>query len=97
LRTTVEHIARQVARALRHAPGRVLVTGGGAHNRFLLERIAALSPVPLGLPDKATIDQKEAVIFALLGLLRWLGRPNALATVTGASHNSVGGAVYLPN
>jgi anhydro-N-acetylmuramic acid kinase len=49
------------------------------------------------VPDPRTIDFKEALVFAYLGLLRWRGLPNALASVTGASRDSIGGAVYLPN
>ncbi|HRD54247.1 MAG TPA: anhydro-N-acetylmuramic acid kinase, partial [Flavobacteriales bacterium] len=82
LRTVVEHIAWQLGKALKHAPGPVLVTGGGAHNRFLVERIAAQSRALLVLPPKATIDFKEALVFALLGVLRMRGEANALASVT---------------
>jgi anhydro-N-acetylmuramic acid kinase len=49
------------------------------------------------IPDALTVDFKEALVFAYLGLLRWRGEPNTLASVTGASRDSVGGAIYLPN
>lgn len=98
LRTAVEHIARQIARMLGgHAQGPVLASGGGAHNAFLLERLRSLCAAPIELPDPAIIDFKEAIIFAFLGLQRWLGRPNALAEVTGAVRDSVGGAIHLPD
>lgn len=97
IRTVVEHIAWQLAKALKHAEGPVLVTGGGAHNRFLVERIAAHGRALLVLPPKATIDFKEALIFALLGVLRLRGETTALASVTGAKRDTVGGAVHWAN
>lgn len=97
LRTVVEHIALRTAEALAPATGPVLVTGGGAHNTFLMDRIAGHAPVALERPADEVVDFKEALIFALLGALRWRGEPNTLASVTGAHHNCVGGAVYLPN
>lgn len=98
LRTVAEHIAGQAGTALRKAGARrVLATGGGARNGFLIERIGAHSGAEVVLPEGRLIDQKEALVFALLGLLRWRGEPNVLASVTGAERDSIGGAVYLPN
>ena len=95
LRTMVEHIAAQVGKALAPAEGPVLVTGGGARNRFLVERIAARSGRVLVLPPPAILDFKEALVFALLGVLRLRGEATALASVTGAERDTVGGAVHL--
>lgn len=98
LRTATEHIARQLAKAISSAgTSTVLVTGGGAHNTFLIERTEASTKARLERPDGGLIDHKEALIFALLGLLRHRGEANALASVTGASRDSIGGALYLPN
>ncbi|MCW5899172.1 MAG: anhydro-N-acetylmuramic acid kinase [Flavobacteriales bacterium] len=97
LRTVVEHIAGRTSQALAHAKGPVLVTGGGAFNTFLTERIRALAAVTIEVPAPELVSFKEALVFALLGLLRWLGRPNTLASVTGAAHHSSGGALYMPN
>ena len=46
------------------------------------------------IPDEATVDFKEAIIFAFLGLLRLRGECNCLADVTGAVRDNIGGAVY---
>ncbi len=98
LRTVVEHIALRVAGELeRGRSATALFSGGGAHNRFLMERVAALGAARPELPSPELINYKEAVIFAFLGLMRWRGEVNTLASVTGAAHNTVGGAVYLPN
>ena len=96
--TAVEHVATMIAREVdRHRIPEVLITGGGAHNNFLMERIRHLATTKITLPAREIIDFKEAIIFAYLGLLRLEGRPNALRTVTGASVDNIGGAIYLPN
>lgn len=93
LRTTVEHIAQQVARVVgSHPLHTLLVTGGGAKNVFLVSRIAALLPnCRVSVPDVQVVDYKEAIVFALLGYLRIKERPNCLASVTGASRDNCGG------
>ncbi len=98
LATTVEHVTMQLTKHLNtEGVTRCLVTGGGAFNSFLLGRMRARTKAELVLPDERTIAFKEAIIFAYLGWLRWHGRPNALASVTGSRSDSVGGALYLPN
>jgi len=97
MRTVVEHIAQQLGTALKAAEGSVLVTGGGAHNGFLLEILRSASRAHVDVPAPSIVDFKEALIFALLGVLRLRGEVNALASVTGAKRDSVGGAVYKPN
>lgn len=95
LSTYVEHIAIQVAGALTSSPSStLLITGGGALNGFLIERIRALTGIELVVPDPLTINFKEALIFAFLGVLRWRGEINCLKSCTGASHDNVGGAIY---
>lgn len=94
LRTFTEHAAMQIGECC-NAPGKMLVTGGGAHNHFFVERLRAFSKAEVVVPDAATIDFKEALIFAFLGWLRWNGRVNVLASVTGAKTDSSSGAIYL--
>jgi anhydro-N-acetylmuramic acid kinase len=80
------------------AGARMLVTGGGAHNAFLIgrlrERLAELG-VEVVVPEAAMIDFKEALVMALIGVLRWREENNVLASVTGASRDSIGGAVWI--
>ena len=96
LRTVVEHVAIQLSQSLSGCEsGRILVTGGGAKNLFLIERFAALSKHALIVPSETIVDYKEAMIFAFLGVLRMRGDVNCLSSVTGADKDSVGGAIYL--
>jgi len=80
-------------------PGsQLLVTGGGAHNTFLMERLTALLGeinIAVVVPDKRLVDFKEAIIMGLIGVLRWREENNVLASVTGSLRNSIGGAVWI--
>lgn len=91
--TAVEHVAQQIGPYL--SGGKSLLTGGGALNHFLTERIAHYSTSQIIIPDDLMVNYKEALIFAFLGLKRWRQELNCLKTVTGASRDCIGGAVYL--
>jgi len=95
LRTATEHIARQIARACPRQ-GKMLVTGGGAFNTFLIERIRALSNCAIDIPDDYLVKYKEALIFALMGYLRWYGQINVLHSATGARYNHSSGKIASP-
>lgn len=107
LATYVEHVAVQVAAAVerisqkrRVDPTRekLLVTGGGALNGYLISRLEKhLSPfaMEMDVPDLATVQYKEALVMALLGVLRWREEETVIQTVTGASRASVGGALWM--
>ena len=98
LRTVYEHISLMIASACSHHPkGRLLITGGGAHNIFLVEKIQLHSKHDIIIPGKDIIDFKEALIFAFLGLLRLENKTNCLASVTGSSKDNIGGSVYQSN
>ena len=100
MRTYYEHAAMQIAKSFQQLidegtkKSKALVTGGGTFNKFLMERIIDLSPVELVIPDDDTINYKEALVMAYLGVLRVTGNYNCLKSVTGAKHDSVGGAIY---
>ncbi len=96
LATAAEHIANQIGASLNTSAkkGEVLVTGGGAHNSFLMERIAKNTHLTISMPSTQIIDAKEAIVFALLGKLRLDDEINTLASVTGASRDSCAGSVY---
>jgi anhydro-N-acetylmuramic acid kinase len=95
LRTFVEHIAVQISRVI-FKNNSVLITGGGAFNSFLMDRIDIISQTKVLLPKKEIVDYKEAVIFAFLGLLRIDNQVNCLSSVTGAQKDHSSGMIFLP-
>lgn len=95
--TLVEHIATQISRIINPLEGNtVLVTGGGAYNGFLLERMAHLSTKDLEIPGDDEVNYKEAIVFGLLGVLRMRNEVNVLASVTGASKDHCSGVIHKP-
>jgi anhydro-N-acetylmuramic acid kinase len=93
LRTYYEHCAFQLKRVT--TPGKsLLVTGGGAYNKFLIERMRSLSGCDIVVPEPAIIEFKEALIFAFLGVLYMWDIPSCLRSVTGASHDNIGGMLF---
>src|SRR5207247_6826913 len=85
---TVETIARAIERwAGKDAASELVISGGGARNPALVERLAArVQPRPVVLFDQVFFDgdAKEAVAFAFLGHQTVLGRAGNLPAATGA-------------
>ena len=105
LRTYVEHIAVQIKNAItglkNHKPQttnhKLLATGGGAFNTFLVERIKdQLKDLNIGVvvPSKELVKYKESLIMAFIGILRWRQEYNVFSSVTGAARDSIGGALW---
>ena len=93
LRTYYEHCAIQLAKVTK--PGScILVTGGGAWNKFLISRMADLSKCTLTVPEPEVVQYKEALIFAFLGVLYVTDTPSCLKSVTGASKDNIGGMLF---
>ena len=102
LRTYTEHIAMQIKTSLqpfeRNYMQKLFITGGGAFNDFLIERIReklAEINFEIFIPSESVVKYKEALIMALLGVLRWREQYTVLSSVTGAIRNSIGGALWL--
>lgn len=110
LSTYTEHVCVQIANAITHnkpaAPAgsqqttnqKVLVTGGGAFNTHLVKRLSILleeNNIEVVIPDNNLVKYKEAMIMALIGVLRWREEANVLSSVTGAAESSIGGALWL--
>ena len=95
LSTFVEHITIQIAKICDKPHAKLFVTGGGAYNRFLIDRLRNYLPTTeVVIPDDKTIQFKEALIFALLGVLRLRNEINVLASVTGAKQNHSSGVIF---
>ncbi|MBA2249597.1 MAG: anhydro-N-acetylmuramic acid kinase [Chitinophagaceae bacterium] len=111
MRTYVEHIVVQIKNAFKLQKVEALsfadsatpifqlfATGGGALNSFLMERLKLVLDeinVTVIIPDTNVVLYKEALIMALLGTLRWREEYNIMNSVTGATRNSIGGALWL--
>lgn len=107
MRTYVEHITYQIKKSITDVTGnyklpttdhKLLATGGGAFNSFLIERLQKVLQdlnISVVIPDENLIKYKEALIMALIGTLRWREEYNVMASVTGARRNSIGGALWL--
>ena len=105
--TYAEHIAIQIKAAVEQIkermaeneiPQKMLVTGGGAFNTFLTGRLKYhIKPlnIELVIPEEKTVKYKEALVMALIGVLRWREENNVLSSVTGARRNSIGGAIWM--
>ncbi len=77
--------------------GKLLATGGGALNQFLIQQLtknlAALN-IDVIVPDQKLINFKEALIMAFMAVLRWRQEYTILSSVTGATRDSIGGALW---
>jgi len=71
-----------------------LVTGGGAFNVFLMEELQKYTANQIVIPEKEIVDFKEALIFALLGVLRIENKINCLSSVTGARKDHSSGKIF---
>lgn len=98
--TICHHIAYQLNETIKSSgitkESQLLITGGGAYHSFFIEVLENYLPtsVKIVLPNSLLINYKEALIFAFLGILRIQNENNVLSEVTGASQNSVNGAIY---
>jgi anhydro-N-acetylmuramic acid kinase len=95
MRTIVEHETNQIAAIVEcYRLKTILATGGGVRNKFFVENLQSKISGKLEIPDLRLVDYKEALVFGFLGVLRWCDRINTLASVTGASRDSMGGKIW---
>ncbi len=104
LHTVCRHVAFQLEKSFRQVienehfkkeKYRLLATGGGAFNDFLMQCIREASPeVEVVVGSGEVVSFKEACLMALLGVMRMEGVPNCISSVTGARRDAVGGAVF---
>ncbi len=96
LHTYTFHVSKVISDELKHINGKVLISGGGAFNDFLMELLQKHCKPEIIIPDKEVIDYKEALIFGFLGVLRLRNEVNCLSSVTGASRDHCSGMIYNP-
>lgn len=83
--TFTEHAAFQIAKVINeNSIKNILITGGGAKNSYLVSLIKKYTTSDVIIPDYILVDYKEALIFALMGVLRKLGKINVLSSATGS-------------
>jgi anhydro-N-acetylmuramic acid kinase len=93
--TLSHHIAFQISKILEIKASKVLITGGGAYHDFLLSCLKKYATSnEIIVPDPMIVEYKEALIFGLLGVLRFRNEINVLSSVTGATTNHSSGEVF---
>jgi anhydro-N-acetylmuramic acid kinase len=97
--TAAELTARTIAMAIQQYDGigEVIVSGGGAHNAYLMERLAAALPAHRIVTSEeygVDIDAKEAVLFAVLAHESYHSRPCNIPSATGARSAVTLGKMY---
>lgn len=90
--TFYEHIAYQISKVV-GSKGKILCTGGGTKNIYLVSKLREKTVCQIVVPNENLIDFKEALIFAFLGVLSFMGRVNCLSSVTGAKMDNIGGII----
>jgi anhydro-N-acetylmuramic acid kinase len=97
LRTFVEHVAMQIAnQIISNNLATIFITGGGAYNTYLIDRVKAHSNGLIIIPNHDLLEFKEALIFGFLGVLKLREEINCLKSVTGASKNHSSGKIFMP-
>ena len=101
LRTFIEHSAIQISDNINEASAnfdkeelQVLITGGGALNDFMIDRIREHTNAQIVIPSKEIIEFKEALLFAFLGVLKDQEEVNCLKSVTGAIKDHSSGVIF---
>ena len=95
LNTLCQHIAHQISKSLQKPNAKILITGGGAYHQYLIKCIKDNNPqAQIHIPKNELIDYKEALIFGLLGILKFRDEINVLKSVTGAKHDHSSGKVF---
>ena len=108
LHTACHQIAFQIANSIQQIIRKeqlhqkkynMIVSGGGAWNRFLIasikEACKPFTSLEIVIPKEEIINYKEAILMALMGVLRLTKQPNCYASVTGAQKDSIGGAIHF--
>lgn len=94
LATFTEHAAQQITNVInQYSIKDILITGGGAYNTFLIEKIRAKTKAEVIIPEKEIINYKEALIFAFMGVLKMNNEINVLSSATGSTEDHCSGVI----
>jgi anhydro-N-acetylmuramic acid kinase len=97
MKTLCDHIAEQIGKNIEDLSNgdsstkRVFTTGGGAHNKTLIEHLRTHTDAEIIVADDTIIEYKEALIFALMGVLRVRNEVTVLSSLTGSDSDSIAG------
>lgn len=99
--TLTAFTVRAVVKAAEHFPLKAkcwIVTGGGRHNGWMMEKLAAALGGPVMAAEDAGWrgDFLEAEAFAFLAVRSLAGLPLSLPATTGAGEPTTGGVLHLP-
>ena len=103
LYTSIVHVCEKITEVLhqntKKPKNTLLITGGGALNDFLIETLQEKlsEQIKVVVPTKLIIEFKEALIFALMGVLRVKNQINVLSSVTGSRVDSSSGVLFTPS
>lgn len=95
LKTVSDHVAKQIARTLKK-DAKVLVTGGGAYNSYIISKIKSNIKADIVIPRNDLVEFKEALIYGFLGVQKLRNEVNCLSSVTGAIKDHSSGRIFLP-
>jgi anhydro-N-acetylmuramic acid kinase len=97
LATATEFTVRTIASSIAHYPdtAEVIVSGGGAHNRYMMERLRAVLRPRLTTSAEfgIDVDAKEAILFAVLAYQTYHRRAGNIPSATGARKPAILGKV----
>ena len=95
-KTFIEHITEQIENSIKGniKNEKILVTGGGTYNKTIINKLKSKLRCEVIIPEKEIINNKEALIFAYMGLLRFDNKINCLKNVTGASRDHSSGKIF---
>ena len=95
MNTFINHIAYQLIKNIEGEKNKILITGGGAYNKFLIEKIKLYDKNKNQwiIPNDNLVNYKEALIFAFMGLLRKINKPNILNDATGSIYKISAGNI----
>jgi len=99
LHTYTHFIASQIQASFLPATGvpkKVLISGGGGHNKYLISLLNEDEHLIIESTDADLINYKEAILIGYAAILRYLGLPNFIHSVTGAISDVSGGDVFHP-